>query len=176
MKNEGWSLISVWILARLPVAGAACFRLFITHQKLLNALKSPKSKKSLQESTNRASERASECHSPHRIYNSLLRMRAIHELKMSSNLWLRYSVLILTSHWLVLMLEFVNISSCDYFRFRFSTVCPKLLQWLCAPALINMCHSPVGRSVFGKTVPSVLSTTRDRGHSFAQFGPTSAGE
>ena len=36
------------------------FHLFITHQKLLNALKSPKSKKSLQESTNRASERASE--------------------------------------------------------------------------------------------------------------------
>ena len=35
------------------------FHLFITHQKLLNALKSPKSKKSLQESTNRASERAS---------------------------------------------------------------------------------------------------------------------
>ena len=33
------------------------FRLFITHQKLLNALKSPKSKKSLQQSTNRASER-----------------------------------------------------------------------------------------------------------------------
>ena len=31
----------------------------------------------------RASERASECHSPHRIYNSLLRMRAIHELQMS---------------------------------------------------------------------------------------------
>ena len=57
MKNEGWSLISVWILARLPVAGAVCFRLFITHQKLLNALKSPKSKKILQESTNRASER-----------------------------------------------------------------------------------------------------------------------
>ena len=33
------------------------FPLFITHQKLLNTLKSPKSKKSLQESTNRASER-----------------------------------------------------------------------------------------------------------------------
>ena len=28
-----------------------------------------------------SSERASECHSPHHIYNSLLRMRAIHELK-----------------------------------------------------------------------------------------------
>lgn len=57
------------------------FRLFIARQKLSNALKSLKSKKSLQESTNRASERASKCHSPHRIYNSLLRMRAIHELK-----------------------------------------------------------------------------------------------
>ena len=53
------------------------FRLFIARQKLSNALKSLKSKKSLQESTNRASE----CHSPHRIYNSLLRMCAIHELK-----------------------------------------------------------------------------------------------
>ena len=30
---------------------------------------------------NRPIERASECHSPLRIYNSLLRMRAIHELK-----------------------------------------------------------------------------------------------
>ena len=31
----------------------------------------------------RSSERASECHSPHHNYNSLLRMRAIHELKRS---------------------------------------------------------------------------------------------
>ena len=45
--------------------------------KTINALKSLKSKKSLQESTNRTSE----CHSLHRIYNSLLRMGAIHELK-----------------------------------------------------------------------------------------------
>ena len=29
-----------------------------------------------------SSERASECHSPHHIYNSLLRMRAIYELKI----------------------------------------------------------------------------------------------
>ena len=36
------------------------FRLFIARQKLSNALKSLKSKKSLQESTKRASERASE--------------------------------------------------------------------------------------------------------------------
>ena len=57
------------------------FRLFIARQKLSNALKSLKSKKILQESTNRTSERESECHSTHRIYNSLLRMRAIHELK-----------------------------------------------------------------------------------------------
>ena len=33
---------------------------------------------------NTSSERASEHHLPHYIYNSLLRMRAIHELKMSS--------------------------------------------------------------------------------------------
>ena len=60
------------------------FRSFIARQKLSNALKSLKSKKRLQELTNRASERASECYSPHRIYNSLLRMRAIHELKMKT--------------------------------------------------------------------------------------------
>ena len=54
------------------------FLLFIARQKLSNALKSLKSKKSLQESTNRASE----CYSLHRIHNSLLRMRAIHELKI----------------------------------------------------------------------------------------------
>ena len=53
------------------------FRLFITRQKLPNALRSLKPKKSLQKSTNRASE----CHSPHHIYNSLLRMLTIHELK-----------------------------------------------------------------------------------------------
>ena len=35
---------------------------------------------------NRPIEPASECHSPHHIYNSLLRMRAIHELKRSKTL------------------------------------------------------------------------------------------
>ena len=50
------------------------FRLFITRQKLSNALKSLKSKKVYR-------NRAGECHSPHHIYNSLLCMRAIHELK-----------------------------------------------------------------------------------------------
>ena len=55
------------------------FRLFITRQKLSNALKSLKSKKKIYR--NRPTERASECHSPHHIYNSLLCMRAIHELK-----------------------------------------------------------------------------------------------
>ena len=30
-------------------------------------------------------DQSSECHSPHRIYNSLLRMRAIHELKMGKD-------------------------------------------------------------------------------------------
>ena len=69
MKNEGCSLISVWILARLPFAGAAWwnfsphhysrqqrspFRLFITRHKLSKALNR---QKSLQESTNRGSER-----------------------------------------------------------------------------------------------------------------------
>ena len=42
-------------------------------------LKSLQSKKSLQESTNRASE----CLFSHHSYNSLSRMRAIHELKMN---------------------------------------------------------------------------------------------
>ena len=45
--------------------------------KTIKCTQKPKIKKSLQESTNRASE----CHSPHHSYNSLLRMRAIHELK-----------------------------------------------------------------------------------------------
>ena len=44
-----------------------------------NALKSLKSKKVYR---NRPSERASVWHSQYRIYNSLLRMRAIHELKI----------------------------------------------------------------------------------------------
>ena len=57
------------------------FHLFMARQKLSNALKSLKSITSLQESTNRASE----CYSPHHTYNSLLRMREIHELKRESN-------------------------------------------------------------------------------------------
>ena len=56
------------------------FRLFIARQKVSHAPQSLKSKKSLQESTNQASK----CYSPHRIYNSLLHMRTIHELKMKS--------------------------------------------------------------------------------------------
>ena len=54
------------------------FRLFIARQKLSNALKRLNRKKVYR---NRPIERASECHYPHRINNSLLRMRAIHELK-----------------------------------------------------------------------------------------------
>ena len=38
----------------------------------------------IEQSSDQSSERASECHSSHRIYNSLLRMRAIHELKMKN--------------------------------------------------------------------------------------------
>ena len=40
---------------------------------------------------NRPIERASECHSPYHIYNSLLRMRAIHELKRRVP-WCHYSL------------------------------------------------------------------------------------
>ena len=58
------------------------FRLFITRQKLSNALKSLKLKKKFT-GIDQSSERASECHYPHHIYNSLLRMRAIHKLKMN---------------------------------------------------------------------------------------------
>ena len=45
---------------------------------------------------------------------------------------------------------------------------------------IYICYSPDERSVLEKTVPEVLDTasggTRDRGHSFSQYGPTVAGE
>ena len=58
------------------VIDLSCFFL-----KLSNALKSLKSEKIT--GIDQASEQASECHSPHRIYNSLLRMRTIHKLKMS---------------------------------------------------------------------------------------------
>ena len=40
---------------------------------------------------------------------------------------------------------------------------------------INICYSPDGRSVLGKTVPKVLDT-QDRGHRISQYGPTLAGE
>ena len=45
---------------------------------------------------------------------------------------------------------------------------------------IYMCYSPDERSVLEKTVSEVLDTasggTRDRGHSFSQYGPIVAGE
>ena len=44
----------------------------------------------------------------------------------------------------------------------------------------DICYSPAGRAVLGKTVPGVLSTardrTQDRGQSFSQYGPTKAGK
>ena len=59
------------------------FRLFVTHQKLSNALKSLEKKFT---GIDQSSEPASECHSPHHIYYSLLRMRAIYQLKRKK-LW-----------------------------------------------------------------------------------------
>ena len=45
---------------------------------------------------------------------------------------------------------------------------------------IYICYSPDERFVLEKTVPEVLDTasggTRDRGHTFSQYGPTVAGE
>ena len=92
MKNKGCSLISGWIIARLPVADAACWNwkekvnsfkiiivffftppLFLAKKvaisfvcyspKTIKCTQKLKIEKSLQESTNRASERASECQS-----------------------------------------------------------------------------------------------------------------
>ena len=54
-------------------------------------IKSLKSKKKFT-GIDQSSERASECHSPHRIYNSLLRMCAIHELKIILFLLQSFSV------------------------------------------------------------------------------------
>ena len=52
--------------------------------KTIKCTLKPKIEKKLtgiDQSSERASERASEYHSPHHIYNSFLRMHAIHELK-----------------------------------------------------------------------------------------------
>jgi len=40
---------------------------------------------------------------------------------------------------------------------------------------VDICYSPARRSVLGKIVPEVSSTS-DRGHSFSQYGPTKASE
>ena len=48
--------------------------------KTIKCTQKPKIEKKFK-GIHQSSERASECHSPHHIYNSLLRMRAIHELK-----------------------------------------------------------------------------------------------
>ena len=62
-------------------------------QKALQSIKctqKPKIEKKIYR--NRPIERASECYSPYRIYNSLLRMRAIHELKRrNSPNWLCFT-------------------------------------------------------------------------------------
>ena len=57
------------------------FRLFIARQKLSHALQSLKSKKKF----TGIDQSRSKCYSPHRIYNSLLHKRTIHELKMKSS-------------------------------------------------------------------------------------------
>ena len=85
-------------------------------------------KKSLQESTNQASE----YHSPHHIYNSLLRMRAIQEFKiiiltsgsfdkrspkrvaLITNIWGMVNTLVLT--WL--FLEAQSFLTCPFFHLK----------------------------------------------------------
>ena len=57
----------------------------------------------------------------------------------------------------------MNYTVCQWNEFH-------LLMWK------DICYSPAGRSVLGKTVPEVSSRTRDRGHSFSQYRPTKAGE
>ena len=103
--------------------------MLITRQKLSNALKSLKSKKSFT-GIDQSSKRASGCHSPPHIYNSLLRMRAIHELKIvcstekSSwpNLHLRilaillalFSASVMIFKTKVIIDKYLNESFCDF--------------------------------------------------------------
>ena len=77
------------------------------------------------------------------------------------------------------LLQSLTQTSLDKSQFQVNTAKVKCTREL----IIYICYSPAGRSVSGKTVPYVSSTargragrTRDRGHSFSQYGPTKAGE
>ena len=80
------------IILRLSLASVTPLLLLATKVALLFVYCSPKTIKCSQKpkiekkftGIDQSIDRASECHSPHRIYNSLLRMRAIHELKSAN--------------------------------------------------------------------------------------------
>ena len=78
--NSSNFIIGFFFTPQLFLAIKVAISFVSTRQKLSNALKSLKSKKSFT-GIDQSSKRASGCHSPPHIYNSLLRMRAIHELK-----------------------------------------------------------------------------------------------
>ena len=54
--------------------------------KIIKCTQKPKIKKNFT-GIDHSSEQASKCHSPHHIYNSLLRMHAIHKLKSNTIWW-----------------------------------------------------------------------------------------
>ena len=81
-KNSFKIIIGFFFTPPLFLATKVAILFVYCSPKTIKCTQKPKiKKKNLQESANRASEQASECHSSHRIYNSLLRMRAIYELK-----------------------------------------------------------------------------------------------
>ena len=82
-KNNSFKIIiGFFFTSPLFLATKVAISFFITRQKLSNALKSQKLKKSFT-GFDQSSERVP--FSRDHIYNSLLRMRAIHELKTKDN-------------------------------------------------------------------------------------------
>ena len=78
-KNSFKIIIGFFFTPPLFLATKVAISFVYCSPKTIKCTQKPKIEKKFT-GIDQSSERASECHSPHHIYNSLLRMRAIHEL------------------------------------------------------------------------------------------------
>ena len=79
-KNSFKIIIGFFFTPALLLATKVAISFVYCSPKTIKCTQKPKIEKKFR-GIDKSSERASECDSPHRIYNSLLRMSAIHELK-----------------------------------------------------------------------------------------------
>ena len=79
-KNSFKIIIGFFFTPSLFLATKVTISFVYYSPKIIKCTQKPKIEKKFT-GIDQSSERASKCHSPHHIYNSLLRVRAIHKLK-----------------------------------------------------------------------------------------------